>query len=224
MASTLETSISDWYGNQMRKDVGNALWKYEHTLAPYVKKDPESQYKAFDALRLNVETFPCEKCSYHGTEWINDNPFDPSEGTIDIYISRFHNAVNEKIGKPIYPYQPHQYHQETLEVGTRDEVTKIDPKTGDEDILVESVPYNSFDVGLSFPLSPLPMSPSINLSLGQDWPFTVLPLPRKVIRDISGPWLPPIDELIGERQRQELEDNPILMTPKEIVDKILQEK
>jgi Erv1 / Alr family len=222
MASSLD-ALSNWYGDQMRKEVGNALWTYEHALAKYLKNDPDLQYRAYDALRQNVELFPCDKCSNHGLDWIDENPFDPSEEKFADYVSRFHNDVNQRIGKPVYNIKDNKFHQE-LEVGTRHEVTEVNEKTGEEDVIVESVPYSSFDIGLSFPISPLPGSPAINISTGQDWPFTALPLPRKFIRDLSGPWFPPLDDLPGMDNNIKLAEEEYLKTPAQILKDVYKEK
>jgi hypothetical protein len=96
-----------WYrdhkdrGDEMRKEVGNAFWTYQHRLAKWIPPEPIEQQKAFDNLKKGIETFPCHKCSEHGLEYINHNPFDAEKETVDQYLCRFHNAVNVHLGKPI---------------------------------------------------------------------------------------------------------------------------
>ena len=92
-------------GDEMKKKVGNALWNYLHTLAEWTAPNEEKQRTAFNALKSNIEAFPCKDCSTHGMRYILDHPFD---NNFKEYIWKFHNAVNEKLNKPQYPL-PKEY-------------------------------------------------------------------------------------------------------------------
>jgi hypothetical protein len=99
--------IIQWYnersglGEIMRKDVGNALWNYLHTLAEWTPPEPARQNRVFEVVKKNVEVFPCQKCAKHGLEYIEKHPFDPEIGLKD-YLWEFHNFINNGLGKKVY--------------------------------------------------------------------------------------------------------------------------
>ena len=89
----------------MRKEVGNALWQYRHTLAEWTKPDPVSQEKAFTSLVADVEAFPCDKCASGGMKWVASHPFDPESDSIKVYTWELHNAVNQHVENKIQPIE-----------------------------------------------------------------------------------------------------------------------
>jgi hypothetical protein len=90
--------------DEMRKNVGNAFWNYQHTLAEWIPPKPHDQSLAFRNLLSGVKAFPCPKCSNHGLEYLNEHPFDPNTDDFKKYVWEFHNSVNEKLGKPYHDF------------------------------------------------------------------------------------------------------------------------
>ena len=88
----------DGLGDIMRKEVGNALWNYLHTLAEWTS--PDKEQNVFEVVRKNIEVFPCHKCSEHCVKYIDEHPFN---GDLKQYLWEFHNFVNQGIGKTVYP-------------------------------------------------------------------------------------------------------------------------
>jgi len=88
------------YADIMRKEVGNALWNYIHTLAEWTPPLESSQRLAYDSLKAAVKAFPCHKCAEHGEAYLSTHPFN---NDLKIYAWEFHNAVNVATNKPQEP-------------------------------------------------------------------------------------------------------------------------
>lgn len=88
--------------DQMHKDTFNAV-------------TPEDQKGCCGRIRNTCYTFNCKTCRGHCTEYISTHPpedyigltwTDPSDGTVyqlglAIWVWKFHNAVNERLGKKL---------------------------------------------------------------------------------------------------------------------------
>jgi hypothetical protein len=96
-------ALHDGRADEMRKKVGNAFWNYQHLLAEWTKPENESQLKAFEVLKKGVEAFPCPHCSEGGQKYLADHPFNADTEPLTEYVWKFHNAVNEHLGKPHFP-------------------------------------------------------------------------------------------------------------------------
>jgi hypothetical protein len=53
-------------------------------------------------LTLLTTTIPCEICRTHYTQYYNDHPVT---GDIATWLFVFHNDVNHRIGKPLFPIE-----------------------------------------------------------------------------------------------------------------------
>lgn len=90
--------------DEMRKAVGNAFWNYQHTLAEWIPPEPAKQKAAFENLVSNVANFPCPNCAEKGLMYLKSNPIDLKKEDFAHYVWRFHNVVNQKLGKPQFPF------------------------------------------------------------------------------------------------------------------------
>ena len=77
---------------------GPLLWNILHTLAAMV---PDIS-KWTTLLTLLTTTIPCEICRTHYTQYYNDHPVT---GDIATWLFVFHNDVNHRIGKPLFPIE-----------------------------------------------------------------------------------------------------------------------
>lgn len=82
---------------------GHESWVYLHHKARVAKSDPASQRKVFRLAQEVVNGLECGSCGEHGGDWMRANPFDPSKETIEQYLCRFHNIVNQHVGNPVQP-------------------------------------------------------------------------------------------------------------------------
>jgi Erv1 / Alr family len=201
-------------GVDIPKKAGPPTWRYLHTLAKLTSPDSLSQDAAFETLKQVVNTFPCKSCAEHGAEYISRHPFS---GDLVQYVCDFHNAVNEHTGKPTHSCDIDVLAQDgNFVVGTKSTVTEISDGKGD--VIVESVPYFGGSVGVSIPL--FPGGPDINFDVDSDWPFTVLPLPRNVIRRLSNPPIPPPSDNPEESEESEPSAPPRPPTPRELFNEV----
>lgn len=52
-----------------------------------------------------IENLPCAECRGHSKEYISENPPDLSSSqSLQVWAWRFHNAVNERLGKALLPF------------------------------------------------------------------------------------------------------------------------
>jgi len=111
MTDTSAVNLIKWYAlhdgrvEEMRKQVGNAFWNYQHTLAEWTIPDEQHQRAAFENLKSGVKTFPCPRCSSKGSLYLDANPIDLTKEDFKTYVWKFHNVVNAKLGKPQFPIE-----------------------------------------------------------------------------------------------------------------------
>ena len=52
-----------------------------------------------------IENLPCPECRGHSMEYISENPVDLSSSqSLQVWVWRFHNAVNKRLGKALLPF------------------------------------------------------------------------------------------------------------------------
>jgi len=85
---------------------GRATWQILHTRARYFPVEPtqDEQDNIRDFIEATVTTLSCPKCAMHGRLYIEEHPIDvSSRAALNAWLCTFHNAVNERIGKPLHP-------------------------------------------------------------------------------------------------------------------------
>ena len=95
--------------NSPMKVVGRATWVDLHTRAanfpPSPSPDDEELMKAH--ILSSVASLPCSACASTWMGWIEANPIDTSSrGALKAWLCKFHNAVNEKLAKPVIKCAP----------------------------------------------------------------------------------------------------------------------
>ena len=82
---------------------GPAAWAYLHYTASVVE-DIES-FKLL--LYASARTLPCPICRNHFAEYLIKNPMTSiiDNVTASRYLYNFHNVINKKTGKPLFPVQ-----------------------------------------------------------------------------------------------------------------------
>lgn len=84
-------------------------WLFLHTL---VAKIPENKYQALKTdLLYQVKNLcavlPCPDCAHHATQYMAGVQLKhvPTKEAFKVVLWRFHNTVNARIGKPIFPLE-----------------------------------------------------------------------------------------------------------------------
>lgn len=83
---------------------GNQAWFLLHVQAHLYPHEPtDSQKEAMESyLRSFFLHLPCPGCSYHAIAYLNEHPLqNQSKTDLKNYIYKFHNAVNERLKKPV---------------------------------------------------------------------------------------------------------------------------
>lgn len=93
----------------MTKEWGKVTWFLLHGIAENCRNDNYHKYKhqIFSTIISIINNLPCPDCRQHATNYFkrkNVNMVPTKESLIEL-IYNFHNAVNERIYKPIYPKQ-----------------------------------------------------------------------------------------------------------------------
>ncbi len=95
---------------------GPLIWQILHTLAERAGKLTNEILKGDEmrvwplVVKTLVAVLPCEECRAHATSYIKDHPFEPPESYpawnlyMRTYFYTFHEAVNERLGKPSFPF------------------------------------------------------------------------------------------------------------------------
>ena len=87
---------------------GNATWTLFHTLIEKIKED---NYKRIGPIVFNIiknicSVLPCPDCKQHAIEYLKPVTFKhfPTKEHMKQFFYHFHNNVNIRAKKPIYPY------------------------------------------------------------------------------------------------------------------------
>jgi hypothetical protein len=86
---------------------GPAVWNLFHTLAEKIKEDqyPIIGGQLFGFIRRICANLPCPDCAEHATQFMNRIQFRQIKTKTDFknMLWYFHNAVNKRKVKPMYP-------------------------------------------------------------------------------------------------------------------------
>jgi FAD-linked sulfhydryl oxidase len=86
-------------------ELGRGTWTFLHSVAAYLPKALSESEKEnmINLLRAVSALYPCKKCADHMSAYIEVNPisFD-SKDSISLWLCRFHNEVNEMLGKSVF--------------------------------------------------------------------------------------------------------------------------
>lgn len=86
---------------------GPAVWNLFHTLAEKIKEDSYHKIggELFQFIRRICANLPCPDCAQHATQFMNRVNFRQIRTKTDFknMLWFFHNAVNKRKNKPIYP-------------------------------------------------------------------------------------------------------------------------
>lgn len=87
--------------------IGPGKWEIIHIFARDAIDEPSKNLFVFVMTKIR-DTFRCEKCKTHLTEYMRTHPFQPfwniKENGIEVGMSKWahllHNTVNKRLGKP----------------------------------------------------------------------------------------------------------------------------
>ncbi|SMN20163.1 similar to Saccharomyces cerevisiae YPR037C ERV2 Flavin-linked sulfhydryl oxidase localized to the endoplasmic reticulum lumen, involved in disulfide bond formation within the ER [Maudiozyma saulgeensis] len=88
-----------------KKELGNASWKYFHTLLARFPDEPSviEREKLKNFIQLYAELYPCGECSYHFVKMIKKFPVQTSSRkAAALWGCDIHNKVNAYLKKDIY--------------------------------------------------------------------------------------------------------------------------
>ena len=117
-----ETIRNDMSGREVW---GPLVWNMFHTMASV--SDRKDIYFLWNTvLRLTANVLPCDQCRLHMKQYLSTHSFIPKtwmkqtgkENALQIqkWIHTFHNAVNQRLGKPAFAFSeiPQRTRQESL--------------------------------------------------------------------------------------------------------------
>ena len=86
--------------------IGHAGWSLLHTIAAYYPDKPteHQQLMASNFLQSLGVLFPCHNCADDFSEYLQEHPPTlSSRREFSLWMCNAHNAVNQKLDKPIFP-------------------------------------------------------------------------------------------------------------------------
>lgn len=95
---------------------GPRLWKSLHTIAFAYPEQPtaDQQQAARNFLQSLAYLLPCEKCRQHYSEYLQANPpAVENRTTFAMYLNKFHNSVNARLGKDQVAYDANRPYGKT---------------------------------------------------------------------------------------------------------------
>nr|CCC92808.1 unnamed protein product [Trypanosoma congolense IL3000] len=91
------------------RELGKAGWTILHSAAavfPYNPTPPQKEAFA-NFLHSWSQTYACSHCGYHMRRYLEHKPPVVTDKlAVNRYLCEFHNAVNERVGKPVYDCDP----------------------------------------------------------------------------------------------------------------------
>ncbi|CCD24372.1 uncharacterized protein NDAI_0D00580 [Naumovozyma dairenensis CBS 421] len=102
MEETIMPSMTD---TKAKKELGNASWKYFHTLLARFPENPtdEERSKLKSFIQLYAELYPCGECSYHFVKLLDKHPVQTSSRlAAATWGCHMHNIVNQFLKKKQY--------------------------------------------------------------------------------------------------------------------------
>ncbi len=84
-----------------KEELGRGTWKLLHSIVKHVDKTRDTKHMFEDLLIILSNLYPCEECRKHMMSILMNN-LDEIEMT-EKWMCEFHNMVNEKLDKPLFP-------------------------------------------------------------------------------------------------------------------------
>ena len=87
-----------------RELLGRSTWNLLHSIASVSQKN--SLYRKLLVIGFMVDLsllYPCQKCAPHFQKYLKNNPpLMENNNSFAMWLCRFHNSVNQRLGKPIF--------------------------------------------------------------------------------------------------------------------------
>ena len=84
---------------EQRNRINNGIWYTIHMLsAKAITPERKAVFREYMKF-LSEDNLPCSNCSYHLREYLMQNPLE-KELNYFVWSWRFHNTVNQRLGKP----------------------------------------------------------------------------------------------------------------------------
>ena len=90
---------------------GRNAWDFFHTSSFAYSDNPTMKEKlaAFNFFNSIAKMLPCDICSQHCEEYVQNNPPDVTNKiTLSKWLVKFHNNVNKRLGKSEFSYEDAQ--------------------------------------------------------------------------------------------------------------------
>lgn len=87
---------------------GRGTWVLLHcmTMRYPVRPEPHHRQEMLSFLHAMAAVLPCRACRFHMRHYMRTNPpFLDSRCSFVRWMIAFHNHVNDRLGKPIVPYE-----------------------------------------------------------------------------------------------------------------------
>jgi hypothetical protein len=103
----IKTPLSD------PKVFGSGTWFVLHLLATNANS-PDKIDQYIETFKTIISNIKCGSCRLHAMQYFNDNPIDAYRDLVDNkgtlvgmakYVWQFHNAVNTRLGKPLFDWE-----------------------------------------------------------------------------------------------------------------------
>ena len=86
-------------------------WRWLHNLAISFPRRPTTVDRHVAARRVYefIGRLPCQECRKHSSAYLDSYPPDLTDThTFQVWVWSFHNAVNRRLGKPLFPFSAYQ--------------------------------------------------------------------------------------------------------------------
>lgn len=96
------------YPSRWTQFFGPSTWRALHAITFTFPENPTDKDKQeyLDFVQALSKVLPCPQCRSHMMDYIKNNPIDvSSQLAFSKWGVDFHNAVNQRIGKPVIPYE-----------------------------------------------------------------------------------------------------------------------
>lgn len=118
------------------KVFGPGTWIVTHVLAMTCDKSKDQKEKTFFKVYVErmIHALPCRTCRRHACAYLRINPLIDYNGNLFEWTVKFHNSVNQRLGKPVVSLHDAYSFYENVEVILRDkqkqDSCKIDNSSG----------------------------------------------------------------------------------------------
>jgi hypothetical protein len=87
-----------------RELLGRSTWNLLHALGSANQKNSlQRKLLLFDFIIALSLIYPCPKCAPHFQKYVKNNPpLMEHNNSFALWLCRFHNSVNQRLGKPIF--------------------------------------------------------------------------------------------------------------------------